>query len=398
MVRHADVRLAPRLLPGVLLGEPSVRHAHALALEEAGRWDDAVRLAIAWRVVPVLRRAATLDLPMPHRAHERLTQAYRVAAASSTLVAHQGALVAEALAGAQVRSALFKGVGAIAAVYGSPAERTVSDVDVLVDESDAAAAAAVLTESGFVPDAPRDARGFANVARFRLPNRAVVYRREDVEIDLHTRLGSTGTERLAAGHLLARRRSASLLGRTVHVLHPVDAVLATVHHSLRDRFSPTSTIKDLADLAVELGHLDDGRLQALPDAADAAALRVPLASMTIVLLRLGHEHADRYADVLVRPLTAADRRQAGRLADLVDHQLRHGELSRGLIELLSPQRIHFFRRLVPRRNRRSVPRQTDRSGASTPAAGLVRLSRDGVNPFALARYRALTRAQKGFRS
>ena len=220
---------------------------------------------------------------------------------------------------------------------------------------------------------------------------------EGFEVDLHLRLGHAPPPRMTTASLLSRREHASLSGTPVPVLAPVDLTLLGVYHSLKDLMALTSAARDLADLSAwwhrgrDLWSLDE-----LVDAAVAAKLDVPLLTFWLVLARADPggpvpEGAER----LAAAMAPAARRDAHQMLALVDHLLDDGRLSRGLLSALSPQRARRY--LAQRKRRADAPDAGAPGTTADRMAGLARIGNEAASLRRLPAYRALGRAQRGFR-
>ena len=120
----------------------------------------------------------------------------------------QGSAVLDALAEAGIDAVPLKGLHALrAGWWADPASRVMRDLDILVGETQATAAEAVLSGSGYVPLASgHDAYGDHERPALHRPGR-------DGSVELHTALGGVA---LAGGP--ARRRRAG--GGSAHVHQP----------------------------------------------------------------------------------------------------------------------------------------------------------------------------------
>jgi hypothetical protein len=393
-----------RALFDVLFGDVAARAAGAGVARRLGMQEDVLHLAWAWRVVPRLHEHVAGDVTLGAEADARLAHLAIAATAQSTLHLHRAGTALAALEAAEVPAAVFKGVGSIVTLYRTPSARMVSDVDVVIDLATVERAVAALRGVGFELTESIRVEGIPGwIDKLRSPmvqlrDLFVSMRNEEgFEVDLHVRLGHAPPERMTTASLLARRVHATASGVTLPVLTPDDQILLSCYHSLKDLLALTSSARDLGDLAAWWGR---GRelwsLDGLIEASIASRLDVPLLAFWLVL-----RHADPAAPVAegVDRLSAAvgpsELRDAHRMQQLVEYLVDDGRISRGLLSTLSPQRA---RRYVAERRRRA-----DARTAPAPAenrdlvAGLMRVSREAVALPRLAAYRALARAQRGFR-
>jgi Uncharacterised nucleotidyltransferase len=396
-----------RSLFELIVGDDEAAARAASSVNEHGWGDELTRLAWAWRVVPRVRERASDGVSLGDAADERIEQLAVAAAAQSTLFAYRGTTALHALEDAGVPAGAFKGVGVIAALYGTPAARMVSDVDVVIDPAALDRAIESLGDLGFALSEPIGAAGVEEwIDMMRSPmvhlrDLFVSLRNEEgFEVDLHLRFGHAPPQRMTTASLLSRRGRATIGGATVPVLAPVDLVLLSVYHALKNLMALTSTARDLADLSAWWYRgRSSWSLDELVRAAVDAKLDAPLLTFWLALARADPsgplpEGVERL-EAAVKPGT---RRDAYRMLALVDHLLDDGRLSRGLLSTLSPQRARRY--LAERRRRAEGPEGP--GGVATPntserVAGLARIGSEAVDIRRLSAYRALGRAQRGFR-
>jgi hypothetical protein len=137
------------------------------------------RLARQHRLLPMLRRnldRADLELPEPWQ--ERLDAAARRSARRATFLAGELILLQRALRGAGIPSLAVKGPALAALAHGTPALRTMADLDVVVRQRDLEATSSVLVSRGYHPLPWVDpvVRSFAHPA---MPLHVEVHRRLD---------------------------------------------------------------------------------------------------------------------------------------------------------------------------------------------------------------------------
>lgn len=264
------------------------------------------------------------------------------AAAETTLAIRRTVEVVDRLEQAGVPYLVFKGIGVVANLYREPALRMVNDCDVLVEPERLRDAFRVLAEAGYAPEEGFRIEDFdtwivprADLPRM-VPQALTMTNAEGSEMDLHWRLGRTPPTRMTAATLISRAEKANLAGSTIRVPGPVDAMLLTTQHSLRDWFMPASTIKDLCDLAAWC-ELDGAGWDPdeLADAAGEALMVAPaLAMFRLVASGSQEASAGRTVTALERAASPATAKQAIRLMRLFDDQLR-GSLNPDLLLLLS---------------------------------------------------------------
>jgi hypothetical protein len=398
-----DATSLRRALVDLAVGDATTAAAAAGAVRAAGRQDELVRLAWAWRVVPRLQEQVAAGASLGSEADARLGQMALAAAAESTLYFHRAGTAFDALRAARVRACAFKGVASIATLYGTPSARMIRDVDVVIDPAQVETAVEALRAIGFELTDPIGAEGMAAwIDALRSPmvnlrNLFVSLRNDEgFEVDLHVRFGHAPPPRMTPASLLARGHTAEAAGVALPVLSSVDLILLTVYHSLKDLMALTSAARDLADLAAwwHRGR-EHWSLDELVPASTAARLDMPLLAFWLLLARAepdgptgaGVERLDAAVD-------HATRRDARRMVQLFDHLLDAGRISRGVLSTLTPQR---GRRYLAARRRVDATAATVPTRGSRRIAGLVRVGREAVSVRRLAGYRALARAQRGYR-
>ena len=203
---------------------------------------------------------------------------------------------------------------------------------------------------------------------------------------------------MTTASLLSRRVYVPAAGAVVPVLAPVDLILLSVYHSLKDLMALTSAARGLADLSAWWhGGRDLWSLDELVGAAVDAKLDVPLLTSWLVLARVEPrgpvpDGVERLAAVM----ESSARRDAYRMLGLVDHLLDDGRLSRGLLSTLSPHRVRRY--LAERRRRVDDPSLgAPTTTAADRFAGITRIGKEAADLRRLPAYRALGRAQRGFR-
>lgn len=191
-------------------------------------------------------------------------------------------------------------------VYDDPAERPMSDVDVLVRSTDAVRARDVLVSAGYAPtEYP-----WQFSTEYRSPFELV--------LDLHTSLFDEARYRLSTSEVFSRaRRDSRLFGAPVLVQHPLDIYAHLVGKFASDHLDQTATER-LRDLFLAAQRLDL--------APDDTALH---------LLKCGMRRAARY----VLPLS---------------HNAFHDEFATAVLALLPPDPVgdtlaHLGRRVIAHR-------------------------------------------------
>lgn len=371
-------------------------------------WRTVISLAAAWGVLP----SARAKIDVARRAPEVRTLLAQTALAltmRTAYILHRGAAAVQLLAAAGVPYAVIKGVGMIAVLARSPQRRSTGDCDVIVRPEDAERARSVLMSAGFVEINPDFDLHMDEIAQSaHLHNYARALRLNELEIDLHWRMGAHPPYALAAERLIERAQTTTLAGHSIAAVDPVDGMLISAHHALRGSFGLHNTVRDCCDcgdwwtagVAERLGELFD------------LAERSELAQALLALLAMvgaydpGHP-ALAGAEQLAARLPRSAVRESVLLRRCFEEQLRFGSPAQLTLELLAP-------RLLLRQCLGGVRRAFTRRplAESRPAGAYVRTRR----PFAvrlrdlvprafrvmreiarlrgLSAYRAVTRAQR----
>jgi hypothetical protein len=400
----ADPPTLRRSLFELLLGGDDVAARAADEVRRLGRGHELTRLAWAWRVVPRLRERTATGLSLGERDDAGVEQLAIAAAAQSTLFWSRACAAIVALEDAGLAVGAFKGIGSIAALYGTPSARMVSDVDLVIDAGDVDLAVRALHDVGFDLSEPIDAAGVhawmqtLHTPMVHLRDVFVSMRDGDgFEVDLHLRFGHAPPPHMTGPSLLGRRRAATIGRDTIPVLAPADMMLLNVYNSLKDLMALRTTVRDLCDLAA---WWDRGReqwsLDEVVHAARAARLETPMLTSWLLLTRADPTSPARECIERLDEVTSQEaRRDARRILALVDHLLDDGRMSQGLLSTLSPQRA---RRYFAERRRRAAGAPSDTGPTVTDTmAGLRRIAAEAADARRLSAYRALGRAQRGFR-
>lgn len=402
--------IAPRVV-SIVLGDATSAGEAARVLSAAAWWPQAIDLASLWRVIPELRRRVTaLGIALDEESRRVLRARSVTAAAESTSIVHRAAVALQRLADGGVAAAAFKGVGVIGNLYGSAGQRMVSDIDLLVARDQIERACAILKELGFAP-ATEDLADYVDFLRARPAEGAlagqyalVLADASQMEIDLHFRLGTHVFPALEVAAIVARSEVREIFRLPIRVVAPMDAIVLTVHHVLRNQFAPSSAVKDLCDLAAwwrvrgECWAIDE-----LVEHARRCGLAASLLAAWTLLVDLdGATPARDGVERLAAAVSRDGRVDAARLADLFWLQMHEAPLNGDLLRLLSMRATWQFlaRRLRRGAETASFARRlqahVNRPPLPSPVERVRRLCRAiaGLSPRKLAAYRALLRAHR----
>lgn len=328
--------LRPVLLE-LLLGAPARARARAESLTDAGAWPAAVSVCRGWKALPSLgRRLDALEISLPEPAHSTFLTETRAAFLRSATRLKHGAVAYGALQTAGVDAVVFKGAAAIADLHSGPGDRTITDTDLLVRESDLDAAVAALAGAGFRLPGGEDLQGYLHFVRnspgFAGNEALSLFAEDGSEIDLHWRAGLVDVDRI-----LEDATSTRLYGQEILIPSATHGFLLSAQHALRNNLNPDVSVRDLEDAR--------GWLDAMPEPArrsglvrEAGAWELTVAATAMARI-LGRFHDGRVVETAARVLSDAlpvrRRRQAAALADLYFLQVARGPLEADLL-LLRP--------------------------------------------------------------
>jgi hypothetical protein len=335
------------LLTELLFGAPPVAQAAATAVAQTDQWHDLLTLSFQWRVTPQLwQRLQTLAIDLEPAVRSQFGQICRSVMVQSTTAAHRSTQVMAALAAAGISAVAFKGIGVMAGLYGKPSDRMVGDVDILIAPEDLAATMDTLIPLGFTPVLPGDLTDYLDYLQYRTraDNLFLVFKdASGFEIDLHWGLKAIAGVEFSVTEILTRAETVTLLNRPIRVASPADAMLLSVHHSVRDDLAPASAIKDLCDLQAWWNCRDRWSPQTVMQQATAVGLAHPLLALWQILADLDSAHP---VSAEVTPLRASlpVREQAivRHLKTLLTLQIAGETINRDLIHTLSWQTVKRF--------------------------------------------------------
>jgi hypothetical protein len=322
----------------LLLAQDAKAGAAAQCVSAATAWPAVLALAIAWKVIPQLAaRLQKLGVRLDAENTWTLRREFLKASGNSSLRASRTVAAIHELAQAGIRVVAFKGIAAMALLYGGPKHRTIGDGDLLILRADLARALACLERKGLArkgTDTLHQYLSFVeNAPRFAGNQAIAVYGEDGSEIDLHWQVAGSG---LRVEELLDRSVSAELLGSQIPVVNAKDGFLLTVHHAIREDLGIESICRDLLDARLWCEHMEGSRqLEEGMNRAVRAGSRV--AALAVTSLLRGYDDttaAARAAELLRAEASGAERRSAERLIDLFHYQLGNGRLGKDVMFLV----------------------------------------------------------------
>lgn len=350
MARRANEGLRRWLLE-LLLAEPHVARSAGSNIASAGQWNRVVKLSAAWSVLlPLRRRLRELAISPGPDAQKMLDQLGHQYSARSIRVAFRAVRLLDALVEAGIGAIAIKGVGLMGNLYGGAAGRRVNDFDIIVEEERLEHVVEICMSLGFAPLVPVEMsewRKYLEQRVYSAHDFLIMVDQDKVEVDIHWRIATKEPERFSSHAMIQRAEKVELLGHTMHVAAPIDAMLVTAHHVLRENFSPYPGVRDMCDLAAWWGVFPERwDLDELVVRARATFLATPLFALWHLLARLDPE--SRAADGVSRlsmELSTRDVSAAMQLGELFELQIREGAVNELVLLApgnLRPSRIRRF--------------------------------------------------------
>lgn len=230
-----DAEFQRALLPLVIGGEPG-------GLPSDAEWPSWQMRARFQRVVPLLYQLVDQhDTELSHDIREQVRQLQADAMAWAVRVEHAVLDTAKLLDGQELRWAVLKGVATAHLDYVDPAWRQFGDADLLVDPVDFASVCDLLVEAGWHQgyELPRYHEAFTH---------AITFLRDDIELDLHQRLGHRGIGRLVpTDELLDRRSTFEIASTELPALDDNDRLIHAALHAVTSR-GTTKRLSSVADV------------------------------------------------------------------------------------------------------------------------------------------------------
>ncbi|QOY87567.1 nucleotidyltransferase family protein [Paludibaculum fermentans] len=391
--------LAP-LLAELVLGATGRARRAAQAIADGNGCLDGTNRAIQWKVLPQFAEGVSgvsmAPLETLHLRRELLRARGDTARRATKAVSGIAALEA-----AGVRALVFKGLASMAVLYRDAPSRTIHDADLLVMPQDVPQAVACLEANGFHRE---DGGTLAEYTQFveNSPgfagNQAITLYTDGSEIDLHWELHGCGVK---AEELLSRSRKERLHDQWIIVPDPVDALLLTIRHVVRENFAADMICRDLMDTKLRCEVLErDGELHSAMTRIVEAGVEVPALAVLGVLSSYDEgtpaSRACRYLEGLVSPVSRAS---AARLVELFHYQMRHGALPKDVFYLVHSRPLRQIARGLGtswssyRRNMKVIEQKLEHEMNWTARIAMLARSIPNLRTMKLAR--ALARVKYG---
>jgi Uncharacterised nucleotidyltransferase len=393
-------------LVNLLLGDRQAAETAIDYITQNDLWLSVVGMTTLWRVVPQLRqRIQEFSLNLDTNTKRELQKVSNAATAQANIAAHRSAQALHQLNAALIPAITFKGIGLIGNLYSKPSERMVNDVDVLINAEDLHQTCEILSELGYKPEVSSELDNYVNYLECRThPDNLflVLKNQAGFEIDLHWGLVATAKAQLNTQEIIQKAQEVKLNGTPIRVASPPDAMMLTVHHAVRESMAPSTTIKDLFDLAKwwqwegERWQLDE----VIQHAKDCGLSQPLLALWQLLSDFDSHSPAQKGVIKLSASLTAKENKDAQGLVELFKLQLQEGKINRDILHIFS---ISFIKRFLNRRLQKAETIKFDNALWGIKTTNTTRIARVSklfkeitqLNFSKFNAYKALLRVQKG---
>ncbi len=214
------------------------------------QWDRVFDLGVDHGVLPLLSRfVGGLEGIAPEAFIERLNEHNHAVAARNLMFARTLSEVSHHLESAGISMLGFKGPALEAAVYPTDTIRDYGDLDVLVPQTDLVSAVTALTDIGFAPASglpPPTAGMYGGIVRPPMLEEYTLFR-DDIKLEVRWRIGDSDRPfKPLFDDLWRRRRSVSVDGATIPVLHPVDRLQMLAFHGTKHRWHQLKWVSDFS--------------------------------------------------------------------------------------------------------------------------------------------------------
>jgi len=332
-VTRTKARLTELLLAGSARAGAAARD-----ISQDSAWPKALELAREWKVTPQLSaRLQNIGVKLGAEETGTLRREFLRAHANSAQRAARSIEAIRELERAGIPVAAFKGLAAMAMLYGGPKHRTIGDGDLLILRRDLVNVLTCLGRKGWARKGAETLDEYMkfveNAPRFAGNQAIALYGEDGSEIDLHWQVAGSG---LGVEELLSRMVKAQLSSFEIPVVDAKDGFLLTVHHAIREDLGIESMCRDLLDACLwceymeRFHQLEEGMRWAVRSGAQVAAL-------TVTSLLSGYDDttaAARAAGLLGAAMSGRELRSAARLVELFHYQLGKGRLGRDVMFLV----------------------------------------------------------------
>ena len=304
----------------------------------AGGWNQTIALALAWNVIPaLLARVQGLQLELEANEALALKREFLKAFRRSALKASRAISGMRALEAAGIPTVAFKGLAAMAVLYGDAKHRTIHDVDLLIQRHHLSQALGSLEEHGFIRSGSETLAEYLhfveNAPGFAGNQALALYGPDESEIDLHWQMAGSG---LKVEDILSRAVPTKFMESRIPVIDSISGFLLTVHHAIRENLAVECACRDLLDVRRWCSQLaSTGQLEAGMKRAEEVGCLVSALAVTGILAAYDHATpAAQAAELLRASSSSSQRRSAARLAEIFHYQLENGPLRKDVFYLV----------------------------------------------------------------
>lgn len=304
----------------------------------AGGWNQTIALALAWNVIPaLLARVQGLQLKLESNEALVLKREFIKAFSRSALKASRAMSGILGLEAAGIPTAAFKGLAAMAVLYGDAKHRTIHDADLLIQRRHLSQALGCLEAHGFVRSGSETLAEYLhfveNSPGFAGNQALALYGPDESEIDLHWEVAGSG---LKVEDIISRAVTTNFMESRIPVVDSISGFLLTVHHAIRENLAVESACRDLLDVRRWCSQLaSTGQLEAAMKRAEETGCLVSALAVTGILGAYDNATpAAQAAELLRASASSSQRRSAARLTEVFHYQLEKGQLRKDVFYLV----------------------------------------------------------------
>jgi hypothetical protein len=226
---------------------------HAARMEQACQvvnWEAAIELAGRHGVAQLMTQAllATCPAAVPGAAQAELMEAYRARRGRNLYLTGELLRVLDRFEKGGIAAIPFKGPVLAMSIYGDPAARDFSDLDLLVRPGDLRSAERILMEDGYIPRFTLPAPEYDRYLRSEC-EQAFLRQKDQMLVELHWRFAPRCFDHgMNIARVWDRAETAVLGGRNVRSLSAEDALLMVCLHGAKHLWQELKWICDVAGL------------------------------------------------------------------------------------------------------------------------------------------------------
>ena len=187
------------------------------------------------------------EIKIPQAVIQRLQSAYLRAAASGMQQLAHFRVVAEAFGEAGIELITLKGAALTELLYGDPGLRPLSDIDIIIKESDWSAACEILKNMGYSSPTQRLRPLPPKLTRYDVESHVQLVSPAGTCLEFQFDLFTMGIGMLDMEGVWKRSRNAVIAGAEVHTLGPEDQLLHLLVHANRHGCSQLKWLVDITE-------------------------------------------------------------------------------------------------------------------------------------------------------